>query len=115
MHARLRVCVVAGCGQLTTRARCSTHALPARGTQHRRVRAHVLAEENTCWLCGKPGTDVGPLTRAHGGPTTRANGRGRPPLLQLELRGTRTGGVDRRVRRSTPRQLSARETFAMRR
>lgn len=74
-----RPCLV--CGTPSTGSRCPDHTLPARGRQHRRVRAHVLLEETRCHLCGKPGRADDPLTydhvipRSHGGPTIRANGR----------------------------------------
>lgn len=69
------------CGARTSGSRCPAHRLPPRGRRHRRVRAQVLAEETTCWICGEPARHDDPLTldhlvpRAHGGPTTRANAR----------------------------------------
>ena len=80
---RLKACAVGGhpFQPVNNEARCPLHRLPSRGRQHRRVRAQVLAEENTCWICGGEGTEDDPLTldhvipRAVGGPTTRENGR----------------------------------------
>lgn len=49
------------------------------GAEHRRIRRQVLAEETTCWLCGKPGTEADPLqadhivARADHGSTDRSN------------------------------------------
>ena len=51
------------------------------GADHRRVRAQVLREETTCWICGRPGSPGDPLTadhidaRADGGTNTRENMR----------------------------------------
>ena len=59
-------------GYATTPRRGSTRA-------QRRLRAHVLAEANTCHYCDKPATPRDPFELAHlvahadGGPTTRAN------------------------------------------
>lgn len=31
---------------------------PRKGRPYRRVREQVLAQDDTCWLCGKPGADT---------------------------------------------------------
>lgn len=33
-------------------------ANPRNGRPYRRVRAQVLAEDDTCWICGKAGADT---------------------------------------------------------
>jgi 5-methylcytosine-specific restriction endonuclease McrA len=51
------------------------------GTQHKRIRKQVLAEESVCWMCGLPALPGDPLTadhiipRAAGGRTVRENYR----------------------------------------
>jgi 5-methylcytosine-specific restriction enzyme A len=51
------------------------------GAEHRRIRAQVLREEYTCWLCGQPARPGDPLTadhvvaRANGGRNERSNYR----------------------------------------
>jgi hypothetical protein len=67
------------CGRPSSGPRCAEHALPPRGWQHQQARAQTLAEENICWLCGKPPTPDDPLVgghviaRARGGPDLRSN------------------------------------------
>ena len=75
---RSAICPAPGCGNLQP---CPAHPSPltSRGRQHRRARAQTLAEELTCWLCGRVGTPENRLTadhvvpRAHGGRDERAN------------------------------------------
>lgn len=31
---------------------------PRTGRPYRRMRAQILAEDDTCWICGKPGADT---------------------------------------------------------
>jgi len=81
MSPRLRICPFLGCGQLTNGGRCPAHTLAPRGWTHQQVRGHVLANATRCAECGEPFTAADPPTlghiiaRAHGGPTTVANGQ----------------------------------------
>jgi 5-methylcytosine-specific restriction endonuclease McrA len=78
LHARRGLC--ATCRRERERAR-GTSTQRGLGADHRRVREQVLAEETTCWLCGRPGTADDPLVadhvlaRADGGRNERANYR----------------------------------------
>lgn len=47
---------------------------------YRRNRAVVLAEEQTCWMCGRPGTPDDPLTADHVIPRSRGGSHDRRNL-----------------------------------
>lgn len=94
-----KICPAAGCNTLTHGGRCTTHRLPPRGHRHRQVRAQVLTDETTCWLCGGAPTPTDPLTLDHivprvdGGPTTRANGRAAHSSCNARRGAKHRGGV----------------------
>jgi len=78
MMRRHGICLVPGCGKITTAGRCPTH--PTRKARvNTKLRTHVAASAATCWICGRPPTSSDPLTADHqlpqlyGGQDTRAN------------------------------------------
>lgn len=77
----MKVCSHHGCRRIVDHgSRCAHHRI-TRGRQHRELRAIVLAEEMTCWICREPARVGDPLTLdhivplAHGGQHTRRNAR----------------------------------------
>ena len=71
------------CGRVVNIGRryCPAHKPPVvyQLAEYRINRAHVLATEHTCWICGEPARESDPLTADHivpvsaGGNSTRAN------------------------------------------
>jgi 5-methylcytosine-specific restriction endonuclease McrA len=78
MTRRRGICLVPGCGNITTAGRCPTH--PSRKARaNPKLRARIVASAATCWICGGPPTVDDPFTADHivpqlyGGQDTPAN------------------------------------------